>query len=166
MIAIDKHLVKQLESHDIRKRRQAVDVLNETSDPIALKLLLTVARQDPDSSMRALALMYAEKRNPEWAETVLRVGARPLVLNPAARAARKRALDITEAALTLYEADQPEDALKTLARALAVYPDIEQNPYFLSVACEITQEEEDAGALAVVSRQERGKSFFENLFGR
>jgi hypothetical protein len=166
MSAVDKQLVKELESSDVRRRKQAIEKLAASHDPTTIKLLVAVSRQDKDAALRELALNAARTRNPQLVESVLKTAEKPkpsTALSPTAKEAKKRALALAETAMTFHTSGNDANALKQLAQALTTYPDVRYEGYFMNIVQAITGEDGDA---ALQSLPKPSKSFFGSLFGK
>lgn len=165
MSAVDKQLVKELKSRDVRRRKQAVQKLGAISDPVAIKLLIAVSRQDADAALREMALKAARERNPQMVDTLLAEKSKPsAVLSPAAQEARKRAKAAAEEAFTFHINGSKESALKSLSKALSIYPEMRHDGYFMNIVQAVTGEDDEAG-LALLPKPVK-KSFFGNLLGK
>jgi hypothetical protein len=164
MSAVDKQLVKELEHRDVRRRKQAVEKLGAANDPVAIKILMAVSRQDADPAVREMALKTAKTSNAQMVETLIAEKEKAKSsnrLSPADKEAFKRAKATSEEAFTWHTNGNHENALKTLTKAIMVYPGIREDSYFLNILQAVTGEDGEAG-LAMLPAPTR--SFFSSLF--
>jgi hypothetical protein len=164
MSNVDKQLVNELESRDVRRRKQAIEKLGASSDPLAIKLLVAVSRQDGDAALRQMALNAARARDPQLVDSLLAEKPKPTTgLTPAAKEAKKRALAIAETAMNFHASGNDASARKNLAQALSIYPEVCHDGYFMNIVQAVTGED---GETALQSLPKPSKSLFGSLFGK
>jgi tetratricopeptide (TPR) repeat protein len=134
-----------LKSSDAKKRYRAVKEIARAKDEAMLQVLAQLASSDPDEQVRQVAAK-AQNYIASGLEAVPTTPPKP---RPITKEDEQRAKEYMDEALSYQMRGEGNKALKALAKALQVNPNLERDSFFISVLGTATGTEGEA-AMAMV----------------
>ncbi len=139
-----KLLMKQLNSPDAKKRFVAVKQIAREKDVTMLKTLAEMAADDPDEQVRAVASRAVQFiRGEGKAEAEKRIDNRKPAVREVSAKAKARAKTYVDSAIGYQFNGERDKALKELAKAIEINPELRTDPVFIGVLEEASGESAD-----------------------
>lgn len=132
---MNAQIAQLLESSDPKQRFDGIKQAARVKEVASLKKLADMAQNDPDEQVRAVAKKAIAYIKDDSRTAAPRTGGRKREVSPKEEARAKGYLD---AAISYQINGERDRALKQLAKAYSVNPNLEGDPFFKSVLEEVT----------------------------
>lgn len=161
MSEFDPRIFKSLRSSDPEERKKGVRALAQTGEREAMRYLATIYKQDPDASVRQLALDAGKhvKRiliQGNWVGEGIKNPTQEMqaVESSVPVADQKESKKMMDNALEFVVDEQYDRAEALAVQAFALNPDLDQDPYYRGLASEVMGMPESEAIDAIMARVE------------